>query len=117
MNMPQSLAQITNPVIPGSLGSGGNEAGPAAVGAFIGSIVGILIIGAFVLAFVYLLLGGYDWITSGGDKAKLQAARDRITNAIIGLIVVAAAWAVMMLVSGFVGVDFPNIPIPTVVGN
>lgn len=115
--MTHTLAQITNPVIPGSLGSGGNEAGPGAVGAFLGSIIGILVLGAFILAFVYLLLGGYDWITSGGDKAKLQAARDRITNAIIGLIVVAAVWAVMMLVSGFVGIDFPNIPIPTVVGS
>ena len=115
--MTRILAQITDPVIPSTLGSGGNEAGASAVGAFIGSIVGILIVGSFVLAFVYLLLGGYDWITSGGDKAKLQSARDRITNAILGLIIVAAVWAIMMLVSNFVGIDFPNIPIPTVVGS
>lgn len=109
------LAQIVNPVIPGALGSGGSAAGAPALGAFIGSIIGLLIIAGFVIAFFYLLIGGFDWITSGGDKAKLESARDKITNAIIGLIVVAASWAVMTLVGDFVGITFPDLPIPTVV--
>ena len=108
------LAQITNPVIPGSLGSGGNEAGSAAIGSIIGAIFGLLLVGGFVAAFLYLLMGGFDWITSGGDKAKLQSSRDKITNAIIGLIIVSSVWAIMTLVGQFVGIEFPNLPIPTV---
>lgn len=109
------LAQgIVNPVLPGSLGSGGNEAGPPAIGSLIGSLIGIFLILAFVTAFIYMLMGGFDWITAGGDKAKLQGARDKITNAMIGLIVVGSSWAIMMIVGSFLGIDFPNLPIPTV---
>ncbi len=109
-----TLAQIVNPVLPGTLGSGGVSAGPPAVGAIISGVIGMLIIVAFVLAFLYLLLGGFDWITAGGDKAKLQGAREKITNALVGLIVTAAVWAVMMLISDFLGLEFPNFTIPTV---
>jgi len=109
------LAQgIVNPVLPGSLGSGGNEAGPPAIGSLIGSIVGMFLIIAFVTTVLYMFLGGFDWITAGGDKAKLQGARDKITNAMIGLIVVGSSWAIMMIVGNFLGIEFPNLPIPTV---
>lgn len=110
------LAQITNPVLPGALGSGGNTTGPSALGSIIGSLVGVFLILSFMAALLYMLLGGFDWITSGGDKAKLQSARDKITNSLVGLIVVGASWAVMMIVSNFIGIDFPNLPIP-IIGN
>ncbi len=112
----KALAQIVNPVLPGSLGSGGNETGPSALGSIISSLVGVFLILAFVSTFLYMMLGGFDWVTSGGDKTKLQSARDKITNALVGLVVVGASWAVMMIVSNFMGLDFPNLPIP-VVGN
>lgn len=110
----QQLAQITNPALPTSLGSGGLEGGSAAIGAVLGSVVGAIIILCFIVAFLYLLLGGFDWITSGGDKTKLASARDKITNALIGLVIVGTVWAITVLVGQFVGIDFPNIPIPTV---
>lgn len=82
--------------------------GPVAIGdlgVLVGSILGILLIIAAILAFLYLILGGIQWITSGGDKAGLEAARNKITNAIVGLVIVAAAWAVMFLVGQFLGLD------------
>ncbi len=108
-----ALAQITNPVLPSSLGGGGNADGSSAIGSLISNFIGAFVIFSFVVAFMYLLLGGFNWITSGGDKAKLQAARDEITNAIIGLIIVGAIWAIMTLVGGFLGIDFPNLHLPT----
>lgn len=110
------LAAITNPVIPGSLGSGGSEAGPSAVGSIVGGFIGLFVILAFIGAFINLLLGAFDWITSGGDKTKLQSARDRITNSMVGLVIVGAAWAIMQIVGNFIGIDFPNLRIPTLGG-
>jgi hypothetical protein len=112
--MNKNLAQIVNPVLPGSLGQGGNEAGPLAIGSLISSLVGVFLILAFISTLLYMILGGFDWVTSGGDKTKLQSARDKITNALVGLIVVGASWAVMMIVGNFIGIDFPNLPIPTI---
>lgn len=56
---------------------------------------------AAILTFVYLIWGGIQWITSGGDKAAYEAARGRITAALIGLAIVAAAWALMKLIGYF----------------
>jgi hypothetical protein len=74
------------------------------VGVLIQAVVGTLLIVAAVLAFLYLILGGIQWITAGGDKAGMEAARNKITHAIVGLVIVGAAWAVMMLVQSFLGV-------------
>ncbi|HCS79203.1 TPA: hypothetical protein DIV55_05705 [Patescibacteria group bacterium] len=86
------------------------------IGGVIGAVVGVVLIIAAVLAFIFLLLGGIQWITSGGDKAGLEAARNKITNAIVGLIIVASAWAIMLLVGQFTGLEFfgQGINIPTI---
>ena len=112
--MSSLLAQIINPVLPGALGQGGSEAGPPAIGSIISSLVGVFLILAFISTLLYMLLGGLDWITSAGDKTKLQSARDKITNALVGMVVVGASWAVMMVAGNFFGLDFPNLPIPTI---
>lgn len=69
-----------------------------------GAISGSLVIAA-ILVFTFLIWGGIQWITSGGDKAKTQEARDRITAAMVGLAVVAAAWAIMLLIQYFFGIS------------
>lgn len=72
-------------------------------GKLIQAAVGTLLILAALLAFFYLILGGIQWITSGGDKSGMEAARNKITHAIVGLIIVGAAWAIMILVQNFLG--------------
>jgi hypothetical protein len=74
------------------------------LGQLISALVGVLLIVSALLAFFFLILGGISWITSGGDKAKMEEARNKITHAIVGLIIVGAAWAVMTLVQNFLGV-------------
>ena len=63
----------------------------------------IILVGG--LAFLlYFLMGGITWITAGGDKGKLEEARSKITNGIIGLAIVASAWAVYLLLDYFFGI-------------
>ena len=69
-----------------------------------GAVQGALLIAA-LLVFAYLIWGGIQWITSGGDKGKTQEARDRITAALVGLAVVASAWAVMLIIQYFFGIS------------
>jgi hypothetical protein len=111
------LAQIHNPVLPDVIGGGENAdylQGGTALGKLISNMVGALFIAGFLLALVFLLIGGFSWITSGGDKAKLEKARDEITNSLIGIVVVAAAWAIAVLVAKFFGLDLTNLTIPSI---
>lgn len=58
-----------------------------------------------LLVFVFLIWGGVEWLTAGGDKSKTESARTKITNAIIGLAIVASAFAVGAIISRFFGVN------------
>ena len=69
-----------------------------------GVVQGALLVSA-LLVFMYLIWGGIQWITSGGDKGKTQEARDRITAALVGLAVVASAWAIMLVIQYFFGIS------------
>lgn len=83
----------------------------------IGPLVQKLIQFAFglsaILTFAFLIWGGIEWITSGGDKQKYESARNRITAALVGLAIVAAAWALMNIVTNLLGIDnWTNLGIP-----
>jgi len=111
------LAQIRNPVLPSIIGGGDSpkvDAGGTGLGKIISNLVGALFIAGFLLALVYLLMGAISWITSGGDKTKLEKARDEITNSLLGIVVVAAAWAISVLVANFFGLDLTKLPIPSI---
>ncbi len=76
------------------------------------SIGAVLIISALA-AFIYLIWGGIQWITSGGDKSATEAARNRIQAAILGLFIVFAAWAIMLVIGNFFGFSITNLSFPT----
>lgn len=78
------------------------------IGALISALASLAIIIAGVLVFLYLIWGGIQWITSGGDKAATEKAQQRITSAVIGLAIVAASWALIRIIGTFFGVDIFN---------
>lgn len=72
-------------------------------GSLISSVLSIVMVVALLLVLLYLVLGGIEWITSGGDKGKTEGARNKITAAIIGIIILAAAYALVQLVAYVLG--------------
>jgi hypothetical protein len=84
------------------------------IGVLISRVISVAFITAGILTFALLVMGGIEWLTSGGDKGKTENARNRITAAIVGLAIVAASWALMKLIAYFFGVDVfeGNINIP-----
>lgn len=69
-----------------------------------------LVIGAVVFIFM-LIWGAIEWIASGGDKAKIEEARGRVINAIIGIVVLFVIWAIASLLEDFFGVDILTLDI------
>ena len=111
------LAQLRNPVLPENIGGSINpsiDSGGTATGLFITNIIDAMFISAFILALIFFMTGAIHWITSGGDKANLENARNKIIHALVGLIVIASAWAVMLVVGDFFGLDFKKLPIPSI---
>lgn len=94
------------PVFAQSIGVGKpNEAKIVDLGKLISTSISVVIILAGILVFVYLVWGGLEWLTSGGDKGKTESARNRITAALVGLAIIAAAWALTQVIATFFGVS------------
>jgi len=51
-----------------------------------------------VLLLIYLLYAGYKWMTAQGDEEKVTAAKETIYRAIIGIIIIVAAYAISIFV-------------------
>jgi hypothetical protein len=83
----------------------GVPTGSGAVGRIIKNTITIMLILVIVLSLIFLILGGIQWITSGGDKNKVAAARAKITYAIIGLIVSLLAFFIVSLIGYFFHVN------------
>jgi len=78
----------------------------------ISALFGLVLIIAGLLSFFNLILGGLQWIVSGGEKEALKAAQGRLLHAVVGLIIVASSWAIMLLVQDFLGFTIISKPVP-----
>lgn len=58
-----------------------------------------------VLAIIFVLISGIQWITSGGDEKQIEKARGRLTYAIIGLIVILGSFFIIKTTLFFFGAD------------
>jgi hypothetical protein len=57
------------------------------------------------LSLIYIVIAGMQWITSGGDKTKLDAARKKLTYAIIGLVVAFMSFLIVSVLGYVFGVN------------
>lgn len=78
------------------------------LGTFVQKSFSAVILVAGLATFIYLTYGGVQWIMAAGDKSKLEEARSKITNGIIGLAIVASAWAIYKLIDYFFGIGIAN---------
>ena len=56
-----------------------------------------------LIVFIYLIWGGIEWITSGGDKSKAEAGRTKITQSIIGFAILAIVFVLYTILINFLG--------------
>ncbi|MBI2011480.1 hypothetical protein HYS91_01795 [Candidatus Daviesbacteria bacterium] len=84
-----------------------------ALGTIIGNLVTIVIVLGALMVLVFLVIGAFNWITSGGEKEKVASARGTILNALIGLVVLAVAFVIANVAGAVVGISIFNLEIPT----
>ncbi len=103
------LAQQIN-ILPGR---GFESLGNITIGSIITALITIALIIAALVFFAMLVIGGIRYITSGGDKTQAEGARGQITSALIGLVIVFAAWAILNVVSIFFNINILQFNIPS----
>lgn len=78
------------------------------LGDFISTLVNVVTVVAGLAFLLYFSIGGLKWITSSGEKARAEEAKTELTQAAIGLIVVAVSYFIAGIVGGVVGINILN---------
>src|SRR3989338_3553873 len=60
---------------------------PTDLGVFLGRGINLIIIVTSLFMLAYLLWGALDWVLSSGEKEKIDKARNKITHAVLGMII------------------------------
>ncbi len=64
------------------------------------NLVTILSVIAGILAFIYLVYSGILYLTAAGNPDAAKKGQQGLINAVIGIIIIVAAWAILNSVSG-----------------
>jgi len=63
------------------------------------TIINILLAIAGLVAVIFLIVGGFRYITAGGNEEASEAAKKTITNAIIGIVIIILAFVIVRVIS------------------
>ncbi len=80
----------------------------------VANILNVIIGLAGVVLLLVLIGGGFGYITSGGDKEKAAKAKNTLTYAILGLLVILGAWLIIRLIEEFTGLNLHIFQIPKI---
>jgi uncharacterized membrane-anchored protein len=61
------------------------------------------------LVIIFLVVGGIQYVTARGDVKQAEAARSSLTNAVIGFIIVIAAFTIRLVVTNLLGSNIETI--------
>ena len=101
---PHAFAQVVDP----TLTNGGLESFAAQAGFSTGQGLTVTIARLIrtvlstlgILAVIFILIGGFRYMTSGGADDKVKSAKKVMTNAIIGLVIILSAFAIVQFILG-----------------
>lgn len=86
------------------------------IGPIIGGAIIVMFVIAIIITLIWLVIGGIKWITSSGDSSKVEAARNQIIAAVIGLVVVFLSFFILNFVLSLFGLSITNLNIPVLPG-
>jgi hypothetical protein len=68
------------------------------IGSLISSLIPYILVLAGLILFIFLIIGGFGLLTSGGSPDKVKAAQGKITSAVIGFVIIFISyWLVRIL--------------------
>ncbi len=76
------------------------------------TLIELLIVIAILFALLLIVRGGINMMTSGGDKQRFTAGRERIRYAILGLVIIFLSFFLVNILGTFFGIDLLSILSP-----
>jgi hypothetical protein len=73
----------------------------------IGQIVGVLTISAVIFFIIQIILAGYGFMSSKGDEKLMETNRAKLTNGVLGIVIIVVAIGAGSLISKLLGLENP----------
>lgn len=100
---------------PGGYTGVGTLAKPSESGAFwdfskiISMAIGVMTLVTFIWFLFILITGAISFMNAGGDSKALESSKKKITNGLVGLIIVIASVFIVDLIGTIIGIDYLNV--------
>lgn len=99
---PDAISGMQNQVDGGDGANGLISTSGFAANATVGGVLAQVIkafLGLLGIIFIFLIvIGGYNWMTAAGEEEKVTKAKNTFMRAVIGLIIIVAAYAITYFV-------------------
>lgn len=86
-----------------------NIASPSFSGGTISDIINAIVLIVFPVAgfalLIYLIVGGYRYLLSGGDPKSIQAAKGVISQALVGFLIIFFAFWIVVITAEILGLQ------------
>ncbi len=109
MTQPLLAQIINNPVLPKVYAT---TSPTQTFSAFLQTVITLLFIVAVLYFLTYFIFGGFNLLTSEGEKGKVEAGRNQLTYAFFGLVIIFCSFLVLKLIGLIFGIDILNLAIP-----
>ncbi len=96
---------------------GPDPAGLTEIEGVVEKVISVVVGLGFIALLVLVLWSGVKFITSGGEPKALQAARQIFTWAVLGIVFMAFAWLILLLIQNFTGIEVTTFNIKTLCGD
>lgn len=101
------LAQLTNPAVPALQEVRGDSGtfGATVLGQYIAILIQTSAVLGGLAVLLYMFTGALQWITAGGDSSKIEKARNRMLQAVIGLAILVSVVGIATFIGPVFGLD------------
>ncbi len=102
--LPMIAGAQTNPFTKGGEdlrrvgGAAGIAEGEQDLNVIIGNVINVVLGFLGIVLLFYFLYGGFKWMTAGGEEEGVKEAKTMIRNAVIGLVIIMASYALTSFV-------------------
>ena len=81
------------------LGGGINCTGATSVTGLLKLVISWLLALAGLIAVLFLIIGGFWYLTSAGNEEQAEKGKNTVINAIIGIVIIVLSWVIVNVVA------------------
>ena len=72
------------------------------------NIISILLLVAAGIAIVFVIIGGYQYMTSAGNEEQAEKGKQNVINAIIGIVIILMSYVIITVIANLVGSGYAS---------